>query len=109
MKYTANYISENTISTYSHNRQVEIVVSATPVGHVKGWAIVTYTERIAIVSRIDTLPHRFEIDNKGCEKMLSIIRTYVSNKYGLELYIPTDFYYDDNNDMCDIINEAILI
>ena len=102
MKYTANYVSENTISTYGHNRQVEIVVSATPIGHVKGYGVVTFFSDRVVVSRIDTIPFRFHVDD-DYDRILNILHAYIWNKYGMELFVADDCIYNNNSDMCDAI------
>lgn len=90
MKYTANFIHENTLCNGidTHNRQVEIIVDATPVGHTKGWANVTFLPDCAIVTGVYVIPQRITE-----EAMRNIVNTYILSKYGIDNVFDSELSY----------------
>ena len=97
MKYTANFITENTLCNGidTHNRQVEIVVDSTPVGHTKGWAICTFMPDRVVVSSIHTIDDRITYN-----RMLNVVLSYCFDKYGLEMLM-------DNDEDCEILTDDL--
>ena len=84
MKFTANFITETLVSVNlsdSRIREVEITVDATPIGHAKGWANVTFLPDCAIITGIYVIPQRIKE-----EAFRNIVNTYIFDKYALDIF-----------------------
>lgn len=83
-KYSVSYITETLVSVNlsdSRIREVEIIVDSTPVGHTKGWANVTFLPDCAIITGVYVIPQR-----ATKEEVISIVNTYLYDKYGLDVF-----------------------
>ena len=90
-KYSVSYITETLVSVNlsdSRTREVEITVDATPIGHAKGWANVTFLPDCAIVTGVYVIPQRITE-----EAMRNIVNTYILSKYGIDNVFDSELAY----------------